>query len=276
MISASHRQETIRLFDGSVGRYASNEVLRVYGTLNCHTNAEHYTITYGGTTYTSPTYTAGQNIAITHAFALTQTIGTRIPVAIRAVIEDDVYGQFSGIKSYYTLSAIRSEADSSGYATQAPPTAFTAEESISAATLNSRLNSLATMLSTAKGRLDGRPEVWGRARMMRRVYAKDDPQVERNKRLYAGNFVRQGDRLIVRGKGVKIAYGAISFKPPAKEGEPINYADFTWANEVGVGGQEDKIETAEVLLDSIPGLEVGMRYFVFSAGAIEAAQEYIV
>lgn len=277
MIPASHRQETIRLFDGSVGRYASNEALRVYGNLNCRTNAEHFEISVGGAlVYTSPTYTAGQDIAIAQSVALTNTLGTRTAVAIRAVIEDDTYGRFPSVFSSYTLSAIRSEADSAGYATQTPPTAFTAEESISAATLNSRLNALATMLSTAKGRLDSRPELWGRSRLMRRVFAKDETQVARNTRRYAANFVRQGDRLIVRGKGVKVAYGAISFKPPAKEGEPINYADFSWATEQSVGGQEDKVQTSIVYLDSLDGLELGMRYYVFGAGAVEVAQEFLV
>jgi hypothetical protein len=276
MARSTHRQETIRLFDGSVGRYASNEVLRVYGTLNCRVNAEHYEIDYGGTTYTSPTYTAGQNIAIAHAFALTNTLGTRAKVAIRAVNEDSTYAALPSVYSSYTFQAIRSEADAAGYATQTPPTAWVANTNMTDTTLNSKLNSLATMLSTAKSRLDARPELWNRLRLMRRVYAKDDTQVERNKRMYAASFVRQGDRLVVRGKGVKVAYGAISFKPPEKEGEPINYQDFTWAVEQNVGAQEDKIETSIVYLDALDGLELGMRYFVFSAGALEVGLEYLV
>lgn len=279
MIPASHKQETIRLFDGSVGRYASNEVLRVYGNLNCRTNAEHVEIYVGGAlAYTSPTYTAGQNISIAQTVTLSNTLGTRTAVAIRAVIEDNTYRAFPGVFSSYTLPAIRSEADSSGYATQAPPTAFTAEESITDTTLNARLNGLATMLSTAKARLDARPELWNRARLTRRVYANDDTQVARNFRRYAGNFVRQGDRLVVRGKGVKIGFGAISFKPPEKEGEPINYSDFTWAREESVGTQEDTAQTTIVYLDQIDGLELGMRYYVFgaSSSAIEVAQEFLI
>lgn len=278
MIPASHKQETIRLFDGSVGRYASNDILRVYGTLNCRTNAEHFEIDYGGSTYTSSTYTAGQNVSISVPLALTHTVGTRAKVAIRAIIEDDTYDAFPSVFSSYSFSAIRSEADSSGYATQTPPTAFTAEESISASTLNTRLNALATMLSTAKARLDARPEQWNRARLVRRVYAGDDTQVARNYKRYAASFVRQGDRLVVRGKGIKIGFGAITFRPPEKEGEPINYSDFTWAREESVGGQEDKAETSTIYLDSIAGLELGMRYYVFgaSSSAYETAQEYLI
>lgn len=276
MIPASHRQETIRLWDGSIGRYASNEILRVVGTANIRTNAEHYEIDVDGVTaVTSATYNEGDDVAISHPIALSHTLGTRVPVRIRAVIENDVYGRFPSIFSSYSFIAIRSEADSAGYATQTPPTAFTAEESISAATLNSRLNALSTMLSTAKARLDARPEVWNRARLMRRVYAKDDTQVARNFKRYSADFIRQGDRLIVRGKGVKVAWGAPTFKPPAKENEPINYADFTWAREESVGGQEDKIETSIVYLDSLEGLEIGMRYHVFGSGAIEYAAEYL-
>lgn len=276
LVQASHRQETIRLFDGSIGRYASNEVLRVYGTLNCRTNAEHYEIDYGATTYTSATYTAGQDIAIAHAFTLTHTLGTRTPVRIRAVVEDNTYRDYPSVFSSYTLLAVRSEADSAGYATQTPPVAFVADTSLSDTTLNSRLNALATMLSTAKARLDARPELWNRLRLMRRVYAKDDAQVERNARVYAGSFVRQGDRLVVRGKGVKVAYGARSLKPPEKENEPINYSDFTWAVEQSIGQQEDTVQTSIVYLDSLDGLELGMRYFLFGAGALEVGLEYLI
>ena len=277
MVSASHRQETIRLLDGSIGRYASNEVFRVVGTLNCRTHAEHYEIDVNGVTVvTSSTYSEGQDVAISHPITLSHTLGTRVPVRIRAVIEDNTYAAFPGVFSSYTLIALRSEADSSGYSTQTPPTAFTAEESISAATLNSRLNSLATMLSTAKTRLDNRPEVWNRARLMRRVYSHDDTQVARNRKLYTADFIRQGDRLVVRGKGVKIAYGAVSYKAPEKENDPINYLDPSWATEQSVGGQDDKVETSTIYLDTLPGLEIGMRYHVYASGALEYAGEFLV
>lgn len=276
MVRSTHRMETLRLFAGSVARYASNEILRVVGVLNCRVNQEHYEIEYGGTTYTSATYTAGDNITFSHPLAMSHTLGTRIPIYIKSVNEDTTYNPFPTVYSSYTFIAIRSEADSAGYATQTPPTAFAADTSLVDATLTSRLNSLATMLSTAKARLDARPELWNRLRLMRRVYAKDDVQIERNRRMYAAAFVRAGDRLLVRGKGVKVAYGAITFDPPEKEGEPINYQKFNWAVEQGVGAQEDKIETSTIYLDNLAGLEYGMRYFVFAAGAVEVALEYLV
>lgn len=274
-IASTHKAETLKMFHGSVGRYHSNDILRVIGTLNCRVNAEHYVILLGGaTSVTSSTYTAGQNITFSHPIVLTHTLGTRAEVEIRAVNEDNTYANTPGVFSSYSFVVMRSEADSSGYASASPPTAFTAEESISDTTLNSRMNSIGTMLSNAKGRLDARPELWNRARAFRRVYAKDDTQVSRNMKRHGAIFQRQGDTLIVRGKGVKIGYGAITFKPPAKEGDPINYSDFTFAVEQSVGTTEDKIQTNTVPLDSIPGLQPSMLYYVW-APVLEYAGEFI-
>lgn len=271
---SSHKMETIRLFDGSVGRYQTTEVLRVGGTLICRTNAEHFEVYVGGVlAYTSPTYTAGQNVTIWQPIALTNTVGTRTSVAIRAVNEDNTYGPAPGVFSSYSLVTLRSETGSA-YPVQTIPGLFTADESISAATLNTRLTAISTMVSGAFTRLGARPEVWNRARMSRRVFAKDDTQVTRNFKKHAATFVRQGDRLVVRGKGVKIGYGAISFKPPVKENDPINYNDFTFANEVSVGPGEDVVASSEIMLDTIPGLLPGVRYFVFGP-VVECALEYL-
>lgn len=277
-IPASHKAETIRLYNGAVGRYATNEVLRVAGILYCRTNAEHYVIDYNGSTVaTSATFSEGTTTIVTHPIPLTHTIGTRAEVAIRAVIENNVYDDQPGVFSSYVFTAIRSEADGSGYATTAPPTAFTAEESITSATLNSRLNSIATMLSAAKAKLDARPELWNRARAARRVFATDDTQANRNMRRHAALFQRQGDTLITRGKAVKVGYGAINFAPPKEENEPIHYNAFTFANEISIGTTEDKSETTTVLLDNLPGLEPGMLYYVWSGatGALEGAWEWV-
>lgn len=274
---ATHRQETLQMFDGSVGRYAANEVFRVVGTLNCRTNAEHYEIEYGGTTYTSATYTAGQNVAISHPFALTQTLGTRIPVYIRAVVEDDFYIDNAGIFSTYSFTVMRSEADGDGYATATPPSVWTAGESIAVGALNSRLNALATMLDDAKARLDATPELWNRARAARRPFAKDETQHTRNYKRHAMLFQRQGGVLIVRGKGIKIGYGAITVKPPAVKGEqlePVNWSDFSFAFEQSVGSEGDTVQTHTVMLDSLPGLRPTMLYYVFGP-SIEFAAEYV-
>lgn len=275
---ATHKVETHYLFNGTVGRYASNEILRVTGTIFCQTTAEHYEIYYNGSlSVTSSTYTFGQSASFSHPIALTHTLGTRAEVEIRAVVTDaTISDPVPSYKSYYTFIMIRSEADSSGYASASPPTAWTAEESISQATMNSRLNTIATMLSDAKARLDARTELWNRARAARRVFAADDTQVTRNMKRHAMLFQRQGDTLIVRGKGIKIGYGALTVDPPGEENgvpKPVDYAKFHWATEVSVGG-DDKVTTEEIRLDGLQGLEPSMLYYVFGP-VVEFAAEYI-
>lgn len=272
-IPATHRAETIRLFDGAVARYNSSEVLRIVGTFQCRTDQEHYEIDYNGSTaVTSSNYVSGQTVSINHAITLTHTTGTYAPIAIRTVVTDDTNTRaVPSSFSLYSFIAIRTEA-TSGYATASPPTVFTAEESISAATLNTRLNGIATMLSTIDSRLTTAANLWGRARAFRRVFAKDDTQVARNLKRHSALFQRRGDTLIVRGKGVKIGWGAIAVDPPG-ENEPVNYAKFKFAFEQSVGA-EDKIETNVVPLDGLAGLQPAMLYYVWGQ-VLEFAGELV-
>lgn len=275
---ATHKVETHKLFHGSVGRYASNEVLRVTGFAFFQNTIEHYEIWYGGNlVVNSDPYGFGQVIAFSHPIVLTHTLGTRAEVEIRAVVTDaTISDPVPSYKSYYTFVAIRSEADGSGYASAAPPTVFTAGESITAATLNSRLNTIATMLSAAKARLDARPELWNRARAARRVFAIDDTQVIRNMKRHCMQFIRQGDTLIVRGKGMKIGYGALTIDPPGEENgvpKPVDYTKFSFAVETSIGVNE-KVTTEILRLDNLEGLELDMIYYIWG-NPLEGAWEYI-
>lgn len=276
----THKVETHKVFHGAIGRYASNEILRITGSLICKNAAEHYEVYVNGSlVLTSSTY-GFQTVAFSHPITLSHTLGTRVELEIRDVVTSSPANPPQN-QSLYIINVMRSEADSSGYASASPPTAFTAEESITAATLNSRLNSIATMLSDAKARLDARPELWNRARAFRRVYAKDDTQVARNFRRHSAIFQRQGDTVIVRGKAVTIAWGLLTVEPPGDTNgipNPVNYAKFKWANEQKIGVNDDKIETNVVPLDSLPGLAPGMLYYVFAdpgSGSAEFAAEFL-
>ena len=247
---ATHKVETHIMFTGAVGRYytgAGGEIVRVIGYVKGGNTAEHYEVYYNGSlAYTSATFTVNEVVSIYVPLTLSHTAGTRAAVEVFAVVTDASNQDGHNTQnSLYTLQMIRSEASASGYATAAPPTAFTAEESISAATLNSRLNAIATMLSNAKARLDARPEQWNRAQAFRRVYAADEHHILRNHKRHAAVLQRQGDTLIVRGKGIKVGWGALTVDPPGETNgtpNPVDYGKFHWANEVSVGA-DAKVET---------------------------------
>jgi hypothetical protein len=274
MTQATHKAETLEMFAGSVGRYETSEALRFVGQIYCQNTAEHLELFYGGSlAYTSPTYTVGQSAAFSTPITLTHTLGTRAEVIVNAVVTSTPALNPPQNFSVYSFTTMRSE--SGFYPVAAPPTAFTAEESITATTLNTRLNAIAAMLSTVKTRLDTRTDLWNRARACRRVPAIDDTQVTRNMKRHGCLFQRQGDVLVVRGKGVKIGYGAITVTPPG-ENEAINYSKFTFAYEQSVGsGDTDKITTETVYLDSLPGLYPGMLYYVYGGPVLEGCWELL-
>jgi hypothetical protein len=272
-IPSTHKVETTRVFDGAVARFQSAESLFIYGQVYCQNVAEYLEVYIDGVLeYTSPTYTLNQSAIVTANIALTHTIGSFVRVAIQAVVTDASNQTAPTLNSRYSFQTIRTQA-TTAYATAAPPAELTAGTSMSVAALNTWLNALSTMLDDAKAALDASPELWERNYAMRRVFAKDDHQVSRNLKRHSSLFQRQGDTLIVRGKGVKVAWGAITVKPPGED-QPVNYSDFSFANEMSVGA-DDKVQTSIIPLSTLAGLEPGMVYYVYGAGALEFAAEYI-
>jgi hypothetical protein len=274
----THKVETSKVFHGGVARYTATDTLRIEGILVSRNTAEHYEIYIGGAlAYTSATY-GQQTIAFAHSLGLAHTLGTRVEVEIRAVVTSTPAGNPPERFSQYVISVMRTEA---AYPSATPPVAFVAEQATSQAQRDAYLNGLATMLSDAKARLDARPEQWNRAQACRRVYANDLTQATRNYRRHCAIFQRQGDTLLVRGKAVKIGYGVFAFDDPGETNgvpNPVNYTKFHFATEVSIGTNDNMIETNIVPLDSLPGLERDMLFYVWSdpgAGSYLWVAEYL-
>jgi hypothetical protein len=274
----THKAETSKVFHGGAGRYTSSDVLAIGGTIFPRNAAEHYEIYIGGAlALTSATFAAGQVTTFTHLLALSHTLGTRAEVEIRVVVTSSPNNPPENF-SQIGLHTMRTDAT---YPSATPPGVLVADAFASQATRDGYLNGLATMLSTAKARLDARPEQWNRAQACRRVYANDATQVARNYRRHCAVFRRQGDVLLVRGKDIKIGYGVFSLDDPGETDgtpNPVNYTKFHFANEVSVGKNADKIETNVVPLDGLPGLKKDMMYYVWGApgsGSYEYAAEFL-
>lgn len=269
---ATHKVETIYLFDGAIGRYESGEVWRVGVDVFCQNTAEYLDIIYNGATTSFGPYTVGNTALVYTPITLTHTLGTRVSVRIQARVTDATYQTQPISKSYYSVLTNRAEAGASGYPKQTPPSAFVAEASMSAATLDTALNALATMVDTAHSRISGLASLWDRGRAFRRVFAKDDTQVARNLKRHGALLIVEGDTLICRGKGMKLGWGALTVETPG-ENESINYAKFSFANEQGIG-KEDAIATYTLPWSAFTGIEPGMRCYLWGP-IVEYVSQYI-
>lgn len=223
--------------------------------------AEFYRVKVGGlTVHTSSTYTVGGVDDDTLAIDLSgYTASTRLEAIIETVITTGAaLGPSGDRNSRYHLWDVHMANDAP--ATAAAPTEFTAAELISATTVNTRLNALATMVSGAKARLDANPRIFNRVRLMRRMYGRTPGQyaVFGPANTYVQRFTRKGARLVVRGKGVKLGWGAITTK--AEKTQTTAYSvDFAHTQQITDG---DGYQTKTVYLDTLGTLRRGQAYSV--------------
>jgi hypothetical protein len=273
--SATHKVDTVVLYLGSVCRFISNDILRVIGQSTIFNDAEHLEIFLNGAlVHTSSTWGINTTNSIYVPISLASvTLGARADVEIHAVVTDATTnaalfanGEME-LNSRYSLLVLRSEADGSGYAAATPPTEFAGDTSISAATLNSRLNAIATILNNVKTRLDANSVLWDRARAVRRRYAQDEHEYTKLGQVYTPIFQRFGDTLVVRGKNVSIGWAARIIDPQDDAWREYKY-HYAQSQSVISG---DKVDTQIVSLDAFPGLVQGAVYSL--SGDIHYASE---
>lgn len=252
------------LYYGGIQRSYSDSKVRVIGYFtNVTSTSIRWKIYLGGSlAFTSATVGPG-TYTIYDSVALTNTVGTRTEIAIFAEVIDPGPNNPPTApwrQSRWSILVVQEE-PSTSYPYATPPAAFT-QAAISATTLNSRLNSIATMLSDTKARIDADTHVWGRARAVRRWYGLTEATNGNYDKRAPIVFIRRGDRVIVSGKGVNIGYGA--FQVPSDPSK--NADDYTFSqNSQAIAA--DKVETQTVWLDSLPGLEYGVAYYVTGEGS---------
>jgi hypothetical protein len=135
-----------------------------------------------------------------------------------------------------------------------------------------RLNAIGAWLQVIKNRIDNDVDRWDRVRLFRSSYAYDPGEARTLMgRFHAVRRRRTGARLIVRGSNLKLGYGPYSAKL-SNDKEPESEYVWSWGFEEGlVSG--DQVETREIYLDALPGLDYGMQYTIYGDDVRYAAEE---
>lgn len=184
---------------------------------------------------------------------------TRLEATIESVITTGpTTGAGGQNNSRYDLWAVRMS--NSAPALASAPYDFTADESMSNGTLNTRLNAYASTMTAAKARIDANPRIFDRVRLMPRMYGRDTGQwsVFTPANVYAQRFTRKGARLVIRGKGVRVGWGGVSSKSDATT---TNVYSVDFAHELALT-DGDLYQTKSIYLDALEGLDRGMAYSV--------------
>lgn len=254
-LDATHAAYT--LWYGSVLRGYTKDIIRIYGQvinqsspslqLRCFINGALQS-PLGG-----PWGIGTTNFSLSYPFPAGVSVGDRARISLLGQVVD---AGAATLQSKWTFSTIRSEGDSNPanthpYATL--PAAFV-DGSVSAATVRDRLNQVATIVANTKSRLDAAPHIWNRARAMRTWYSVDDNTRGVFDVRSRPQMVRHGAQLVVRGRGVKVLFGAIAIptNDPTK-GDQKGYDGHTFSQSQSII-DSDKAQTTTIELDSITGL----------------------
>lgn len=170
--------------------------------------------------------------------------------------ELNLYGG-SIINSRYTIRGIYATATRSYYS---PSAAFGVLESMTYSTLKSRLNNFVTGTTNAYNRINNNANIFNRARMFRKKVGVDDHQNTSLEWQSLPMQVRIGERYVVAGKNVKIAWGGYSLTANLVQ-DPTNRHPYEFANEKELIGS-DKVEVKEGFFDEFEGLWVGSTYYI--------------
>lgn len=266
--------DTYPLWYGSVERSNGNTLLFItIRPMNMGNQAEVFKITVNGTVvYTSSSFGVGYAASYDLQLDLSGfAANTRLEAKIEQIVTTGpLLGPGGDRNTRFFLGGIRM--GQTAPAVASPLTAFTANESLISTTVDgsARLSGIAAILSGVKSRLDANPRIFNRVRLMRRMYGRDPNQYAAYapNNTYVQQFTRTGSRLVVRGKGVSIAWGALSTK--ADKTTTGSYkVDFAHTQSLMDG---DAVQTKTVYLDSIPGLQRGMTYVVIGENVVYAAE----
>lgn len=260
------------LWWGGVERANGSNILNIRIVyLNMGNVAEYYRVKVNGTiVYTSATFGVGATNDSYLAIDLSSfTAGVRLEAVIETVVTTGAAAGPSGDRnSRYHLWAVRMS--NSAPATAAAPYDFTADESMTSASLDTKLNALCSTVLAAYNRIVANPRIFNRVPLMRYIFGRDTGQwqVYGPANTYVQRMARAGARLTVRGKGVKVGWGAYSTKTD-KTATNVYSVDFSHSQQLTDG---DQYQTKTIYLDTLEGLRRGQTYIIGGDDVLYAAE----
>ncbi len=257
------------MYYGSIGRWFSNSEFWFAGQILNDSSPGLYLEVYfdGVKVYTSVNCPVGVTNLYFNISLAAYAVGQQIEVKI---FLNNTIPAAQSAWSYCraTFNAMRSQVDTSAVYTNITATPVE-DVTTSPATLAAYLNDLSATVLAAHDRIVNTPavfnRVWGVRRWFSRANNFDDIAQFRGR----PRFIRTGHRLTVRGRGVSIGWGPISVPPSDRN----IFETYKFLHEQAIT-DNDHDETKDVYLDSLPGLEYGVPYYLL--GNFTWAEEHVI
>lgn len=257
------------MYYGSVGRWFSNSRFWFGGQIyNGSSPGLYLQVYFNGTlVYTSVNCPVGVTTLYFSVSLAGYAVGEQVEVSI---FMNNTIPAASSDWSYSRIifNAMRSEVDTSAAYTNMTATP-TEDVAIAPATLAAYLNNLSATVLAAYNRINSTPAVFNRIWGVRRFFSRYDEFGDIAHFRALPRFIRTGHRLTVRGRNVSIGWGTISVPPSDKN----IFETYKFLHETTVI-DNDHDETKVVYLDTLPGLEYGLPYYLI--GNIRWCEENII
>lgn len=263
---------TYHLWSGTVTRGAGANLVIEFGYQIVTNAAERFRLLINGAEVTTTAVLAAPARSGTGRWEVDIT-GYSASVPLRLEIQSLITtardADEGGRPSRFSLVSVRVERGSSGHLTMPARTA--PDESMTWATLRGRLQTLNSHLNAIKARIDAAPDLFERAHLYRAGYSyNESSRVYLQTRHIPTQYRRLGRRLVVHGKNVRIGWGPLAMlAPKEQDGELV--LEYGQTETLTAA---DKVETREIWLDQLPGLQLGMTYALLG-GDVRFAAEYL-
>jgi len=241
--------------------------IRIYMSYTAFNSQTSFTITINGVTHTvtavsdAPTPTSGLIELALSTFST--TANTVYQVDIRQVL-GLVTGSTQGHR--VIINGIELYKATESALTALP--AFTELTSIPYTTLISNINTLITTANAIETTINTNTNVWNRAVMFRSKFVVDDFQDEYWEEEQQHRQVRAGDVLLVKGRNIKLGYGATTYASMQGDQEELDISNTYEHSLIG-----NDLETKAFYFNQFEGLFPGVEYFL--RGSVLYAAEFI-
>jgi hypothetical protein len=257
-VPSTHKPETYDMWRGGVLRANADDIFRIIGDCTIYTSAEVVKVYLDGALMETYPSSGVMTRETTHTLDFSidlssLTVGTRGELVIQVIctspsVDDD--GNPVTTDSVYNFTQLSTEA-ATQYPVASAPTALVAGATVTQTTLTSTLNSICTILSAIKSRIDANPNVWNRMYAMRRRPGADTHETNKWRNTYVHEIERRkGTTLFVSGKGSELDWGGI------KNTDPDNPYKYEF-NQKETLTPDDSYETALTYLTTIVDLQPG-------------------
>jgi len=256
------------IFDGGIAK--SNGATRLKINMNYQiiaNQSETVTVKLDGSSVASATYTLGQSGEQGWDIDISAyTTEAPIRITLEQTVNTAPATGYPLLGSFYSVIDIYTAR--STYPVPTLPSAYNPLDSLTFANLKTALNQICTVTLDAANRTGSATDIYNRQRMFRWRPAADAGQRDYFQNVLVARGRRAHDALWVRGKNLKIGYGALRITE-ANAGQFYKW-EMQYTQDLITG---DDVETKLLYFDSFPGLDVGMPYLVMGADLRYAAEQ---